>query len=346
MRSIKIGLLLFVTACSPAVRNPGGGDDTGTPDGGVNGFPNCDPSNGNTCSNNAVVECNADGTFGSVVMECGDGMACSGGMCSNACTADGVDLIYVVSQENNFYSFDPRLLATDPFKLIGSLNCPTTRGTIQQPPGGVTPFSMSVDRDGKAWVLYTSGEVFNVSLQTAACTASGYVPQAGGMNLFGMGFVSDAPGADTEKLYESGGGFGAEPGGKLASVDTHGMNYTPVNAGTLTSSSDYSCELTGTGEAKMYGFFPNLATAAFVQEIDRTGGLTGQKYNLAPLGNEVNAWAFAQWGGKFYVFVTSDANSTVRVVDRGTGAYSIALQNLPYTIVGAGVSTCAPTVIQ
>ena len=346
MRAILLAAPFMLFGCGPDVSDR---PPSGTPDApGPNGFPNCDPANGNTCSGNSIVECNTDGTFGDVVMQCADGQACSAGACTNACTADGVDLVYVVSQQNDFLSFDPRLLPGDPFRLIGRLQCPTTRGTIQNPPGTVSPFSMSVDRDGKAWVLYTSGEVFNVSLQNAACTATAYVPEAGNMALFGMGFVSDSPGADTEKLWISGGGNNADPGGRLASVDTHGMMYTPQIAGTMTASSDYSCELTGTGDAKMYGFFPNLATPAFVQEIGRNGALTGQKLNLgtAGLGAEVNAWAFAQCGGKFFVFVTSDGNSTVRSIDRASGAYQLISSNLPYTIVGAGVSTCAPTIIQ
>jgi hypothetical protein len=69
------------------------------------------------------------------------------------------------------------------------------------------------------------------------------------------------------------------------------------------------------------------------------------------LGGTVSAWAFAQWGGKFYIFVTTTdlltSNSTVRVIDRQTGAYEGAvLENLPYIIVGAGVSTCAPVVVE
>jgi len=52
-------------------------------------------------------------------------------------------------------------------------------------------------------------------------------------------------------------------------------------------------------------------------------------------------YAFAHWGGVFYIFVTSDT-STVRAIDRKTGAYQLVLDNLPYRITGAGVSTCAP----
>lgn len=68
------------------------------------------------------------------------------------------------------------------------------------------------------------------------------------------------------------------------------------------------------------------------------------------LGGQVRAWAFAQWGGKFYIFVTTQnligtTNSTVRTIDRATGQSATILQNLPNIIVGAGVSTCAPVVI-
>lgn len=316
------------------------------------GCAQCDPNAGNTCSGNDVVACNSDGTLGPSIMTCGVGTMCSAGTCSNACTADGVDLIYVVDEMNRFLSFDPRLLPNDPFKMIGTLNCPTTRGSIQIPQGAVTPFSMSVDRDGKAWVEYTSGEIFNVSLQDASCTASGYVPEAGGMALFGMGYVSDAPGSEMEKLYIVGGGRSAEPNGKLAYVDTHAMQYTPQQTGTITAGSDYSPELTGTGEGKLYGFYPRISgSASYIQEIDKASGApVGAAWNMEPLGDQIRAWAFAQWGNKFYVFVTTQnsqgtLNSTVRTVDKMTGQYQIILQNLPYSIPGAGVSTCAPSVI-
>jgi hypothetical protein len=69
------------------------------------------------------------------------------------------------------------------------------------------------------------------------------------------------------------------------------------------------------------------------------------------LGGQVRAWAFAQWGGKFYIFVTTQQgilgtlNSTVRSIDRASGVSMTLMENLPNIIVGAGVSTCAPVVI-
>jgi hypothetical protein len=321
------------------------------------GCVECDPATTPmTCNGNNVVTCNADGTFGTTVQACGSGMACASGTCMTACTADGVDLVYVVDEANHFLSFDPRKLPADPFHLVGTLTCPTQGASIQTNNPTVMPFSMSVDRDGTAWVLYTSGELFKVSLTTAACTAAGNTVGAGNMTLFGMGFVTDAPGADTEKLYLAGGNNDpATTPRKLGYDDTHNGNLVPTSVGTIAATSDFSPELTGTNEAKLYGFFPNLASVAFVQEITKsTGAATGMKWNLGTtgLGANINDWAFAQWGGVFWVFVTTsdstgnNRNSTVRSIDRATSTYTVVLQNLPYFIDGAGVSTCAPTVLQ
>jgi hypothetical protein len=172
-----------------------------------------------------------------------------------------------------------------------------------------------------------------------------------------MGFVTDTSGGDTEKLYLAGGNNdpSASPK-KLAYDDTHGGNLTPVAAGTITATpAQFSPELTGTSEAKLYGFFPNLSQVAYVQEINKADGTpVGNTLPLGStgLGANINDWAFAQWGGTFYIFVTTsdsgggNRNSTVRTIDRATGQYQTILQNLPYYIDGAGVSTCAPVTIQ
>jgi hypothetical protein len=334
------------------------------------GCIDCDPNGGNTCNGATVVTCNADGTFGSVVETCPTGEGCMAGMCSRVCTADGVDLIYVVDQANELLSFDPRLLsggANAAFHKIGTLACnagPSWSDWAAGQPGPATPFSMGVDRNAVAWVLYTSGEIFKVSTATAACMSnSGYQqgpdgnPQ-NGMEVFGMGFVTDVAGGNTEKLYIGGGDITATPGGTMAVIDPANpatatvIGSVPAPAGPM-----YSPELTGTGASQMFGFFPG-DTSAFVQELSKTNGSlvnAAQKWSIPGglgAGRVVRAWAFAQWGQKFYIFVTTDTdgmgtdlNSTVHSIDRTTMTHTTELQNLPYMIVGAGVSTCAPTVV-
>ncbi len=326
------------------------------------GCVECDPGAGaNTCNGNAVVTCTADGHFGTVVETCQAGEMCLAGGCSRACTADGVDLIYVIDEQHNLLSFDPRNLTspTAAFKMIGQPQCtagPVLDAWAQQSGDTVAnPFSMAVDRDAVAWVLYTSGEIFKVSTADASCIGNtGYTIQQNGMDLFGMGFVTDTSGGDTEKLYLGGGDAAALPGGQFAIVDPAAPTTATVPAGSgLPNDGELSPELTGTGAAELFGFFPGVSTA-FVQQLDKaTGQATGSKWNIAGgLGGTVRAWAFAQWGGYFYIFVTTDPgsgvlNSTVRRINRQTMQYETVpgFTNLPYTIVGAGVSTCAPVVI-
>ncbi len=249
------------------------------------GCLDCDPNGGNTCNGAAVVTCNSDGSFGTVVETCPTGEGCQAGMCSRVCTADGVDLIYVVDQQNELLSFDPRLLsggASAAFKKIGTLACPagpSWSDWAAGQPGPATPFSMGVDRNAVAWVLYTSGEIFKVSTANASCIGnSGYQqgpdgnPQ-NGMEVFGMGFVTDVAGGNTEKLYIGGGDISATPGsGHMAVIDpANPATATVIGAVPAPSGPMYSPELTGTGAAQMFGFFPG-DTDAFVQELSKTDG--------------------------------------------------------------------------
>src|SRR5262245_59491828 len=80
----------------------------------------------------------------------------------DGCETAGNDLIYVVDNTYRLLQFDPNAVggAVDPFTLIGDLDCPAG---ISWDGGTATPFSMSVARDGFAWVLYNSGEIFKVS---------------------------------------------------------------------------------------------------------------------------------------------------------------------------------------
>jgi hypothetical protein len=351
---VKYLLLVLLAACGSHIDNGNGDDDVDAGFMGSNGFPNCDPAMAMACNGNSVVACNADGTFGATVTTCGNGMECRDGACKNACTADGVDLVYVVDEQNDFMSFDPRLLPGDPFVKIGVLSCPHNNTSIQTGNATAMPFSMSVDRDGVAWVLYNTGELFKVSLQNASCTKANNPIGATNMFLFGMGFALDQPMMDSEKLFLAGGN--KDPSTtprRLAWDDTHGNNLTPTSAGTIAAASDYSPELTGTAEAKLYGFYPRITQVPFIQEIDRSNGAAvGQTWNVGTtgLGTGIRDWAFAQWGGVFWVFVTTNnngtLNSTIRSVDRATSQYTVVKQNLPYYIDGAGVSTCAPAVLQ
>ena len=284
----------------------------------------CDPHETRVCFGTRVHACEG-GKLGRALRQCREG--CRKGRCVGSC-ADGAELIYVVDDRENLLSFDPRKLPGDPFTLIGRLQC-----------GGVgSPFSMSVDRNGVAWVLYQDGSLFEVSIDDASCRATRYRPGSSGSTTFGMGFSTDAAGGKTEQLYVA-----ANDGtGQLSVIDTSAEPPVARRVATIGAGTAHP-ELTGTSEGRLYGFFPVESGTSFVQEIDKqTGATIGTRWELGDTLAFVNAYAFAQWGGVFYIFVTTTDGPSVRAIDRRTGAYKVALDRVPYRITGAGVSTCAP----
>lgn len=345
----KVLGVIFVAAlsgCGPS-DNGGSGADAGTTG------QTCDTAT--TCVGNDVYACNGDGTIGGFQQSCGQN-ACINGGCTDDCTAQGADLIYVVDDNYVLYSFDPRQLnsGSDPFSRVSSLSC----GSCTAWPdwsGGCTPFSMSVDRNGTAWVLYTSGDIFHVDINTGQCSPSGFVAgqspagaPSGGYKLFGMGFVSDAAGSNAETLYIAGGPVDASGStGHLGTIDPNTMTVTDIGA---LQSAEFSPELTGTGKGELYGYYPGTSSS-MIANLSKSNAQRGTSWTMAGLGGQVAAWAFAHWGGQFYVFVstaddfTGAITSDVVLLDPNSGNENVVLPDHGHTIVGAGVSTCAPIVV-
>jgi hypothetical protein len=201
---------------------------------------------------------------------------------------------------------------------------------------------MSVDRNAIAWVIYDSGELFRVNLTSGAldCTKTTFAPQQG-VARFGMGFVSNSAGSSDETLFVSGSPLtGSLTTTKFGTLSTT-PPYTFASLGTLAGAP----ELTGTGDAKLWAFFPNLSPPR-VSQLDKATGATLTNYDAPQLTGSPLAWAFAFWGGDFYVFLErqTDASTHVWKVTQ-TGAVSDVVPDSGRRIVGAGVSTCAPVMI-
>ncbi|MSP60010.1 MAG: hypothetical protein EXR72_06650 [Myxococcales bacterium] len=235
-------------------------------------------------------------------------------------------LVYVVDQNNVLSSFRPD---TVKFTDIGTLKCPSEQGA--------TPFSMAVDRSATAWVLYSSGELFKVDTTTAGCKATAFAPGQQGFEQFGMGFVTDAADSETESLFiASGPGFGTAG---LARLDAKTLKVAKVSD--LTGSP----ELTGTGDAKLWGFFPDDLKPR-VAQLNKTTGAEGKTYALQKISGQPSAWAFAFWGGDFWIFLQRIGDQSTQVHHlAANGTLTTPLPNTGRVIVGAGVSTCAPVTI-
>ena len=109
-------------------------------------------------------------------------------------------------------------------------------------------------------------------------------------------------------------------------------------------------ELTGTGAAELWGWFPSDElgqTTPHVDKIDKTNGHSLQSFPLTELQGPPMAWAFAFWGGDFWIFLQkgTDTETTVYQLDGMAGTIKSRTPASGLSIVGAGVSTCAPVVI-
>lgn len=310
----------------------------------------CDPFVGAICQGDNVYSCTTDGQLGSVIDACGPGQ-CDRNHCVSDDCPPGTDLIYVVDSSYRLLSFDP---GDDlhVFSLRGNLNC--AAGAVLPGWGGMsagaTPFSMSVDRTGRAWVLYSSGEIFWTNVRNPeSCTLSPWQAGTEGFELFGMGFASVAPDSGAEELFVAGGTatqLATHATGRLGVIEPEGMDFSVK--GSL-SPSEYGPELTGTGEGELFGYFPGLASTK-VALLDKTTGANALEWLLPALPGQLRAWAFAHWGGRFYIFISfidpiEGQLSQVHRFDPATGESEVVLDDIPYVIVGAGVSTCAPTVV-
>jgi hypothetical protein len=242
-----------------------------------------------------------------------------GGGAPGDCTDEANKLIYVVSTSYEFYRYSPLDNSLSP---IGQLNCPA---------GGATPFSMAVDRDGVAWVLHNNGQLFQVSTVDASCQPTSFqANQVPGFDLFGMGFVSDQAGGDAETLF-----VGSYSGVGLGKVSMPSLQLSVVGAYDQVSG---AAEITGTGDGKLYGFFATLPVT--VAELDKTNAHVLQKwYPNVDIGS---GWAFAAWGGAFYLFTAPFGTSQIDRFDPVTNQTVTVVPDVGFTIVGAGVSTCAP----
>jgi len=323
MRKIALAFLFLAIGCNTPSGVTHGGGSGGTGGGAAGGS-------------------GGGGTGGTGGGAGGGGSGGTGG--GDNCPAEA-KLVYTIDQHNVFSSFTPDQMdvTKSTFTTIATLKCPTKIGA--------NPFSMSVDRSGTAWVEYVAqdsftgqyngSELFQVSTKDGSCTATTFQSAQQGMETFGMGFVADAPMSDQETLFIGGG----------PAADSMG-NFSATYLGTLDPSTlmitkgqsiNGRPELTGTGDAKLWAFFPDASNPRIAQ-LDKMSAAESNPIALPTLKGMPTAWAFAFWGGDFWVFLKKDLEQTTTVYHVKASDGSVTSWKTPnLSIVGAGVSTCAPT---
>ncbi|HEV3189393.1 MAG TPA: hypothetical protein VGY54_02790, partial [Polyangiaceae bacterium] len=210
---------------------------------------------------------------------------------SQGCS-DASKLVYVIADGTNMlYSFAPDKLL---FKQLGVPQCATT----------ATANSMAIDRNGAAWVNYDDGSIWKVNTSTMACAATSFTSgQAGFSNRLSMGFSSNAPGSADETLFVSdntGDDTTLANGKGAARIDLGSMILMPLGGPFTGDVAGWRCELTGTGDARLFGFFTK--TPARLAEIKKADGSTPQSVLLQGVDASTGGYAFSFWGGRFWFY--------------------------------------------
>jgi hypothetical protein len=127
----------------------------------------------------------------------------------------------------------------------------------------------------------------------------------------------------------------------LATLDTTSMSSK--NVGMVSGWP----ELTGNSNAELWGWFPDPSNPT-VQKLDKTTGNAITTFKLDSLAGNPMDWAFAFWGGDYWVFLERDTDGATIVyqIDGTAGTVTSMTNTNTRSIVGAGVSTCAPVVIE
>ncbi len=231
------------------------------------------------------------------------------------------DLIYVIARDDGaLYTFDPEALT---FSRLGVLRCGTS----------ATPESMSVARDGVAYVRGSDDGLYAVDLTTLACSATSYSDRETGFGAFGMGFATQDADTWRDELFVANEGW-------LGRLDTSSFSLSSL--GRMPS----QAELSGNADGELWAFFP-LESPATLARLDKEDASVLEEVALPrfPDAGDIDTFAFATWGGEWWLFVREHGMGSSTDVYRVTaeGEMTKELSEVGFDVVGAGVSTCAPT---
>jgi hypothetical protein len=327
----SLGIAAIAAACS-AAGNPLATTGTASTTTGMGG-------SGSTVSSSKAASSGSTTTT-STGMGGGTGFDAGAGGSPGICMSQN-EAMYLLGGLGSIPALYKFLPATKALTMVGVVACPTTPGA--------QPFAMSVDRNANAWASFDSGQIFKLDTKTAACSQTGFLPGQLGFTTFGMGFVSDSQNMGTETLYITQADVSPSDD-QLGAIDTTqsppalslvghyngGMGKPPPFVG--------AADATGTGDGRLFGFF--RTNPPQIAQIDKS---TAQILGVAQLpGVTIGmAWAFAFWGGTFWLFTwdgLSTTGSMLQQYDPMANKVTMVSSGLGVVVVGAGVSTCAPLV--
>ena len=179
--------------------------------------------------------------------------------------APGTDLIYVLSDSGEIWSFDPEDLY---FKRIAEVSC-----------GGFSStFSMGVSRKARAWIQYQHGDLYTVDLNDPGdpidCLDPGFEHGHPKFPNFGMAFVANSVFDTCDKLHAHtaiGPDIIGPDVGSLGVIDPYSLELEEI------APIDYAWgELTGTSTGRLFAY--QGSAPPLLNEYDKETG----EYQVMP----------------------------------------------------------------
>jgi hypothetical protein len=253
----------------------------------------------------------------------GAGNAGSAGSGGKIVDADGcveaAKLVYVLSNDGDLYRFDPPALT---FTKVAAIDCATS----------ASPYSMAVSRSGTAYAVFSDGSLHSFDVTDGVCVDTPYVTGQQGFGTFGMGFVSKDALDETLFVADS-------AGGRLARIDTKTFGLSLV--GSFDKLTTQRSELTGNGAGELYGAFEGVPFQVARIDPQSAAILSVAPQPEATADGGKSAFAFASYGGQFWLFVGTPGETKVFAYDPALGT-TVLRTTTTFAVIGAGVSTCAP----
>lgn len=192
---------------------------------------------------------------------------------------------------------------------------------------------MAVQRDGKAWALYTDGNLYRFDTKTSQCEQTSFLAGQSEVTLFGMHFARDDS-DDNDRLYIT--SDSSNPPFRLATIDVDSLDISIIN---YYQSISARAELTTTSDGRLFGLFEG--TPFIIAELNRTNGeiVSHATQNTIQYASDSSHFAFTAYSTGFFLFVGNGTFTDVFLYDSTTDTIT-SKKRISDSIVGAGLSTC------
>ncbi len=200
------------------------------------------------------------------------------------------------------------------------------------------PMSMAIDARGRAWILYCSGELFEVDLRTGACTATTFVLPAGS-DRASMAHVEGGPADALYVALADAVPIGARPGGASLGL----LRLSTMQIGTTVRLPSWPA-LTGGPGGELWGLFGGSATASSrVARLDPSSGaeLSSARptFSAPPELATPVLWRGALW--VFFSYPLRVTETTLYRMDLTDGRLTGQPELLQRAVLAAAAGPCA-----